>query len=110
MGDVLHNGGKSGRAATGPDLTFPAEGYRVLHTIPGIVSMSRAPGGAVDSRFFVNTRPGDSSYLDVDGGRYVAFGRVVDGLDVLLDLDAVGSRGGDSRPLAPIEIVSCGVL
>jgi peptidyl-prolyl cis-trans isomerase B (cyclophilin B) len=112
MGDVLRNGGKSGRAAVAAGLTptFPAESYRILHTVPGMVSMVRAPGGAVDSRFFVTTRPGDSGYLDVDGGRYVAFGRVIEGLEYLQDLDDVGSRGGDSRPLSPIDIVSCGIL
>lgn len=108
MGDVLNNFGRSGKAAS--EDSFPAEGYRVQHTMPGIVSMVRGPNGNVDSRFFVTTRPGDSGYLDMNGGRYVAFGRVVEGFDALLDLNAIGGRSGDSRPKAKIEIVDCGVL
>jgi cyclophilin family peptidyl-prolyl cis-trans isomerase len=108
MGDVLENGGRSGRAASGS--VIPAEGLRVKHTVPGIVSMARGKGGAVDSRFFVATRPGDSGYLDVEGRAYVAFGIVDEGYELFRELEAVGSRGGDSRPLAPIRIVGCGVL
>lgn len=85
MGDVLHNGGSSGRSAAEDGLALPPENYIVRHTCPGIVSMARDIEGRVDSRFFVATRPGDSAYLD---DRYVAFGSVTkDGLDVLYELE-----------------------
>jgi cyclophilin family peptidyl-prolyl cis-trans isomerase len=108
MGDVLQNNGRSGMSAAGG--TMRAEGYRIKHTMPGIVSMVRGPEGSVDSRFFITTRPGDSGYLDAKGRSYVAFGRVIEGLNILTDLDRIGSRTGDSRPNASINITSCGVL
>jgi cyclophilin family peptidyl-prolyl cis-trans isomerase len=108
MGDVLHNNGRSGLSAGGG--VMPPEGYRIKHTVPGIVSMVRGAGGNVDSRFFITTRPGDSGYLDTPGRSYVAFGRVVEGLTVLTDMDQVGSRTGDSQPNIEIEIISCGIL
>lgn len=108
MGDVLRNGGKSGRAANGSQMQ--PETYRILHTVPGIVSMVRGTGAAVDSRFFITTRPGDSSYLDSESHKYVAFGRVIDGFDVLLEMERNGSRGGDSKPNRPIQIQDCGLL
>lgn len=108
MGDVLRNGGRSGRASNGSSL--PAETYRLLHTVPGVVSMARGPGGTIDSRFFVTTRPGDSSYLDAESRKYVAFGRILSGFEVLLDFERIGSRGGDSRPKLPIVITRCGTL
>jgi cyclophilin family peptidyl-prolyl cis-trans isomerase len=108
MGDVLQNNGRSGLSAGGGLMA--AEGYRIKHTVPGIVSMVRAAGGNVDSRFFITTRPGDSGYLDAPGRGYVAFGRVLEGLNVLTDMDQVGSRTGDSKPNIAIEIKACGVL
>ncbi len=83
---------------------------RVRHTVPGIVSMARGVGGAVDSRFFVTTRPGDSEYLDTPGREYVAFGVVEQGMDVVLEMDRIGGRGGDSKPKKKITIVKCGVI
>lgn len=109
LGDVLHNGGRSGATAAGPLLE--AEGTRLLHTMPGIVSMVRGPDGRTDSRFFIATRDGDSGYLDVDGRRYVGFGVVEgQGMDVVKQIEAVGARGGDSKPLKRVTIVACGVL
>lgn len=108
MGDVLRNGGRAGASVDGG--TMAAETAVVKHSIPGLVSMARGKNGGIDSRFFVTTRPGDSGYLDVPGRQYVAFGRVEEGFEVLLDVEAVGARGGDSKPLLPIRIVDCGVL
>lgn len=109
LGDVLHNAGRSGVSAAGPPLE--AEGTRLLHTMPGIVSMVRGPDGRTDSRFFIATRDGDSGYLDVDGRRYVGFGIVEgQGMDVVKEIEAVGARGGDSKPLKRVTIVKCGVL
>lgn len=104
LGDVLRNGGKSGRPAINDGVPFHPDNYRVSHTIPGIVSMVRTPDGRVDSRFFIATRDGDSLYLD---GRYAAFGRVVDGMDVLKLVERAGGEGFIRRPVC---VVASGIL
>lgn len=104
LGDVLHNSGKSGRPALNEGIPFTPDNYRVSHTIPGIVSMVRTPSGCVDSRFFIATRDGDSLYLD---GRYAAFGRVTEGMDVLKLVERAGGEGFIRRP---VRVVSSGLL
>lgn len=103
LGDVLGNGGKSGAAARGASVAV--DNYRVKHTVPGIVSMARGAGGAADSRFFVTTRPGDSMYLD---GKYCAFGRVVEGMEVLYALDEVAGSG--NRMAKKVLVTKCGMM
>ncbi|CAN8073098.1 unnamed protein product [Agarophyton chilense] len=103
LGDVLRNKGKSGQAAT-PSGSLPAENFRISHSIPGIVSMV-VKGGMVDSRFFITTRRGDSRYLD---GKYVAFGRVVEGLPVLFQMEALHADGGAFvRKPVSVRVVHC---
>ena len=104
LGDVLHNGGKSGKAATADGQPLASENFRVKHTIPGIVSMVRNPDGRVDSRFFITTRPGDSGYLD---GRYVGFGRVVEGMENIYGLEKAFGKGFVKRN---VKIVDSGLL
>lgn len=104
LGDVLHNSGKSGRPALNEGIPFTPDNYRVSHTIPGIVSMVRTPSGCVDSRFFIATRDGDSLYLD---GRYAAFGRVMEGMNVLKLVERAGGEGFIRRP---VRIIASGLL
>lgn len=106
LGDVLQNGGRSGRAAT-EDGTLALENVRVKHSIPGLVSMTRGQDGRVDSRFFVNTRPGDSGYLD---GRYCAFGRVMDNMEFLYRVERATGKGAFARRLPKVRIVDADVL
>lgn len=56
-----------------------------------------------DSRFFVAVRRGDSFYLD---DKYVAFGRVVTGGEVLDDIE----RAGDRLFKKEVRIVQSGIL
>lgn len=100
MGDVLKNGGTSGRSAQPGGIPLDAENYRVRHACAGVVSMARDRDGRADSRFFVATRPGDSAYLD---DRYVAFGRVTHGLEVLTDLDRFAAAANAPRVLIVLE-------
>lgn len=106
LGDVLNNGGKSGRAAT-EDGTLELENVRVKHSIPGLVSMANGRDGRVDSRFFVNTRPGDSGYLD---GRYCAFGRVTDNVEFWYRVERAAGKGAFASRLPKVRIIGAGVL
>lgn len=101
LGDVLNNNGKSGRAAT-ESGSLPAETFRISHSIPGIVSMV-TKDGKVDSRFFVTTRAGDSKYLD---GKYVAFGRVVEGMEFMNGIQ----KQGEGLVRKPVQVMASGIL
>jgi len=79
-----------------------------LRHVDGTVSMARSPPGTASSEFFVCI--GDQSELDFGGRRnpdgqgFAAFGRVVDGQDVVR---ALHSRGEASQRLTqPIRIRS----
>lgn len=100
--------GPPGQSIYGP--TFPHDNYDILHNLPGIVSMvNSGVGGASktsDSRFLIQV-PADGGFLD---GRYEAFGRVSEGMDVLGKIEQVQTVGTKNRPAVPIVITSAGVL
>jgi len=82
----------------GPGYKIPDEFTDLSHT-RGIVSMANAgyPNTGASQFFIIR---GDATHLD---GRHAAFGRVVDGMDVVdaiseLELDTVGRYGPRDRP------------
>lgn len=109
MGDIVSNDGTGGRChpKSGTYMnpySFEDEGHLISHTGPGIVSMMSPGVHRNDSRFLITTT--DAPQLD---GRFVAFGRVVNGMDVIEDINTgVFTKRG--RPTVEIKIVGCGVL
>jgi len=109
MGDIVSNDGTGGRChqKSGTYMnpySFEDEGHLISHTGPGIVSMMSPGVHRNDSRFLITTT--DAPQLD---GRFVAFGRVRDGMDVIEDINTgVFTKRG--RPTVEIKIVGCGVL
>ena len=115
MGDVLGMNGDGGRCH--PSLwdpksnhpysaafTIPDEGHLVSHVGPGIVTMLSTGVHENDSRFLITTA--EAPQMD---GRFVAFGRVTEVMDLVEDILAnVFSKRG--RPTVDIEVVACGVL
>jgi peptidylprolyl isomerase len=73
------------------------------HTGPGVLSMANSGANSNGSQFFITTVT--TSWLD---GRHVVFGRVVDGLDVLKAIEAVGSQSG--TPKEKVVITNSGEL
>jgi len=108
FGDVIMNDGSDGRChpkfgTPNSPFAFEDEGFLVSHTGPGIVSMMSPGAHRNDSRFLITTT--DAAQLD---GRFVAFGRVKDGMDVINDI-ATGVFTKRGRPTVEIKVVGCGV-
>jgi cyclophilin family peptidyl-prolyl cis-trans isomerase len=104
MGDVVNNDGSSGKSIYGD--SFEKENFRVRHSIPGMVSMINGRNGP-DSRFLIDTRPDGSGYLD---DKYVGFGRVVDGMDVIRRIERLPTKGTKNPPRSKVVITASGVV
>lgn len=108
MGDVVSNDGSGGRChpkigTSQTPFSFGDEGFLLSHTQPGMVSMMSPGVHRNDSRFLITTT--GAAQLD---GRFVAFGRVKEGMDVIEDIaTSVFTKRG--RPTVEIKVAGCGV-
>ncbi|CAJ1005240.1 putative Cyclophilin type peptidyl-prolyl cis-trans isomerase/CLD [Leishmania naiffi] len=83
---------------------FPDETYAVPHDAAGILGMCNDGPHTSSSTFYITRRP--MSWMN---GKYVAFGRVMDGMHVVDAIHAVEVRHNQS-PKAEIVITDCDVL
>jgi len=100
-GDFTNHNGTGGRSIYGSK--FDDEDFTLSHTKPGIVSMANAGPHTNGSQFFITTTK--TSWLD---GKHVVFGAVIDGMDVVRDIEALGSENG--QPSKQVRIKDCGQL
>lgn len=82
---------------------FQDENFSLKHDGPGVLSMANQGPNTNGSQFLLSSRK--CKELD---GRHVVFGRVVNGMDVVAQIDEVGSSSGSPSTLAIIE--DCGEL
>ncbi|MEL6430714.1 MAG: peptidylprolyl isomerase [Planctomycetota bacterium] len=91
----------------GPGWTVDAE-FNDVHHERGVISMARSTDpNSAGSQFFVVH--GEAGFLN---GQYTAFGRLVDGFDVLDEIAGAPTKpGGEgSTPVAPVSIKAAVVL
>ena len=100
-GDFTNHNGTGGKSIYG--AKFADENFQLRHTVPGLLSMANAGPGTNGSQFFVTTVP--CPWLD---GKHVVFGKVVDGMPVVKEIERVGSSSG--RTSTKVEITDCGEL
>ncbi|TNV75596.1 hypothetical protein FGO68_gene4031 [Halteria grandinella] len=98
-GDFTHGNGTGGLSIYG--AKFADENMRLRHYKRGLLSMANAGPNTNGSQFFITFKPTD--WLD---GYHCVFGELIQGEDVLKQIELAGSRSGATS--SKIVIEDCG--
>ena len=101
-GDFTVGNGTGGESIYGDK--FQDENFKMRHTKPGLLSMANAGPNTNGSQFFITTVP--CPWLD---GKHCVFGEVVDGLELVKQLEKQGSSPSGKTTKKCI-ISDCGQL
>ena len=99
-GDITLDNGRGGDSIYGP--RFDDERFDAKHDRAGLVSMANGGPNSNSSQFFITL----CAAPELDG-KYVVFGSVVEGMELLERLEEIEVDSKD-RPKEPIEISECG--
>jgi peptidylprolyl isomerase len=101
-GDFTRGNGTGGESIYGEK--FKDENFKLKHTKPGLLSMANSGANTNGSQFFITTV--STPHLD---GKHVVFGEVVEGLEIIRDIEEC-EKGAQDKPVEDVIIVDCGEL
>ncbi|KAI5121440.1 hypothetical protein M0805_006201 [Coniferiporia weirii] len=100
-GDFTRHNGTGGKSIYGEK--FADENFKLTHDRPFLLSMANAGANTNGSQFFVTTVV--TSWLD---GKHVVFGEVIEGKDLVKQIEGIGSQTG--TPKAKVTIAKSGTV
>ena len=100
-GDFTAGNGTGGKSIYG--AKFADENFTLKHDKPFLLSMANSGPNTNGSQFFITTVV--TPWLD---GKHVVFGQVTEGEDLVLQIEALGTRSG--APRGEITISGSGVI
>lgn len=104
-GDFTWGNGKGGESIYGRQFEDEWDNGYIAHSVPGLLSSANSGRDTNSSQFFLTTAENPLTWLD---GKHVVFGRVVEGMDVVKAIEAVGSNGGACSK--KVVIADCGEI
>jgi len=108
-GDFENQNGTGGKSiyTDNDNGKFADENFTLKHTGPGCLSMANSGPDSNGSQFFICTATVEDG-LDQLDGKHVVFGQVVEGMDIVKQMEGVGTEGG--TPDKEVMIQDCGEL
>ena len=104
-GFMAQGGDPTGTGRGGPGYKYAGEfDASVKHNKPGMLSMANAGAGTDGSQFFLTFVK--TPHLD---GKHTIFGKVVEGMDTVEQIEKAGSRGGKTKEKILLESATISV-